>query len=93
MERAFPDALVRGSEGIIKGISGLPHQNDRHMVAAAILGKAAAIVTANTKHFPHAVLEPLGLEQIAPDQFLLDQWRLDPEELMDRIEDQAAAIS
>lgn len=85
MERAFPDALVRGSEGIIKGISGLPHQNDRHMVAAAILGKAAAIVTANTKHFPHAVLEPLGLE--------LDQWRLDPEELMDRIEDQAAAIS
>ena len=36
------------------------------------------IITANTKDFPAAALEPLGLEAVRPDDFLLDQLDLSP---------------
>ena len=60
MREAFDDALVTGWEELEPGIR-LPGQDDRHVLTAAVRGGAQGIITANTKDFPAAALEPLGL--------------------------------
>ena len=45
------DALVTGYEPLVKTIH-LPDPNDRHVLAAAITGRADVIVTKNLKDFP-----------------------------------------
>lgn len=72
MNDAFEDALIEGREPLEDGIQGLPDPDDRHVVATAVRGSAAAIVTDNLRHFPKEVLEPLGLHARSSDQFLLD---------------------
>lgn len=89
MRTAFADALVADWEPLESGIS-LPDKNDRHVVAAAIRGGADTIVTANLSDFPAAVLEPLGLEIIHPDDFLLNQFDLSPAAVLEVIRQQAA---
>lgn len=56
----------------------LPDENDRHVLAAAIAGHADCIVTNNLKDFPSAVLTPLGIEALHPDDFLVAQLELEP---------------
>src|SRR5436309_15327350 len=51
MDKAVPDCLVAGYEGLIAGIT-LPDPDDRHVLAAAIHGNAEIIVTYNLKDFP-----------------------------------------
>jgi hypothetical protein len=70
MNEAFEDACLDGSEDFEAAIS-LPDPDDRHVVASALLGRADAIVTANVSDYPVDVLEPLGIELIHPDAFLL----------------------
>jgi predicted nucleic acid-binding protein len=89
MREAFDDALVTGWEELEPGIR-LPDPDDRHVLAAAIRGGADAIITANVKDFPAAALEPLGLEAVRPDDFLLDQLDLSPPTILQVIRDQAA---
>jgi predicted nucleic acid-binding protein len=72
MNEAFEDAVVRGWEPLEQCITGLGDPNDRHVVAAAVRGNAAAIVTDNIKHFPSEALEPWGLHAVTSDDFLLD---------------------
>jgi hypothetical protein len=69
MNAAVPDCLVRGYEPLIAGLS-LPDANDRHVLAAAIVAKAGAIVTFNLKDFPADALEPYGIEAQHPDDFI-----------------------
>ena len=64
MRRAFDDAEVVGWEGLV-GTYGLPDPNDEHVVAAAVVGGAGAIVTLNFKDFPAKSL-PKGIEVISP---------------------------
>ena len=71
MALSFPDAHVLGWEPLVERIS-LPDPGDRHVVAAAWLAKADAIVTANTADFPPEALAPCGLHAVTPDDFLLD---------------------
>ena len=46
--------------------------DDRHVLAAAITGRAELIVTANLKDFPEDTLVRWGIRPQHPDQFLVD---------------------
>lgn len=65
---------------------------DRHVVAAALRGRADVIVTENVKDFPKQILTPLWLEVIRLDDFLLDQYDLSPSLTRRIVIEQAAAM-
>ncbi|UUZ72202.1 PIN domain-containing protein [Polaromonas sp. P1(28)-8] len=75
MNASVPDCLVTNYEQLANNIE-LPDADDRHVVAAAIVGHADAIVTFNTKDFPEAVLQPYGIEVQHPDEFVMNQLQL-----------------
>lgn len=89
MNAAFEDACVEGWEPLSDGIE-LPDPQDRHVVAAAIRGRAELIVTANLVDFPDTSLSPLGLHALSPDDFLLDALDLSPRAMLDALASQAA---
>jgi hypothetical protein len=78
MAKAVPDSVVQGWQSIEPGLAGLPDADDRHVLAAAICGHADAIVTFNVADFPAAALAPYGIEAQHPDDFLLNQFDLNP---------------
>jgi len=92
MKAAFPEACITGYEPLIPAIE-LPDPEDRHVVAAAILGHANAIVTFNTKDFPPDRLELFGLLLQSLDDFLVHQLELNGEVVMDKLERQASLIN
>ncbi|MGX5804511.1 hypothetical protein ACWGS9_25150 [Bradyrhizobium sp. Arg314] len=55
----------------------LPDENDRHVLAAAIVSAADAIVTFNAKDFPESVLQQYQLDLIHPDDFIFHQFGID----------------
>lgn len=69
------DCLVEGYEYIIPTIE-LPDLNDRHVVAAAVVGHADAIVTFNLKDFPAKIIDKFGVDVQHPDDFLMNQLQL-----------------
>lgn len=75
---AFGEACVGDFTAMIGAVAGLPDENDRHVVAAALKTSAAVIVTDNLKDFPEAVLTPLNLEARSADAFIADTIALDP---------------
>lgn len=50
MRRAFPDAEVSGYDTLIEAMECGP--KDRHVLAAAVRGRAEVLVTFNTRDFP-----------------------------------------
>jgi len=76
MDMAFPDALVENWHSLVPTVT-LPDPNDRHVVAAAIVGRADVIVTQNLRDFPPEALPSPLLVQNA-DTFLLDSLDLHP---------------
>lgn len=91
------EPLVVGYEDLLPLIH-LPDANDRHVVAAAIAGKAEAILTFNLKDFPDSVLETWDLVAYSPDEYLIEL--LDglirekgvPHELLDVLRSQRARL-
>lgn len=77
MQTAIPDCLIRGYEPFIEGLK-LPDPDDRHVLAAAIVGHADVIVTSNIKDFPREILAGYDLELQSPDEFLVNQLNLYP---------------
>lgn len=53
MDTATRDSLVTGHHGLIPSLR-LPDPDDRHVLAAAIVGRCDAIVTWNPRDFPDA---------------------------------------
>ena len=70
MDKNAEDALVTGYEDLIEGLH-LPDPDDRHVLAAAIRGRADVIVTANVRDFPTEILTPFEIEAQHPDEFVM----------------------
>ena len=76
MDAHVRDGLVEGYEELIESLV-LPDPADRHVLAAAIRGRADVIVTMNLKDFPAATLAPYGIEAKHPDAFIMELIDLD----------------
>jgi predicted nucleic acid-binding protein len=73
----FPRAMVQGWEAVATRLV-LPDPDDVHVLAAAIVGQADAIVTFNAADFPRHVLAAEGLARRDPDGVLWELWSHDP---------------
>lgn len=93
MNEAFPEALVGVPGELLLAVECIPDKNDRHVLAAAIIARANTIVTQNTKHFPAECLEKFGVLCQTAEDFLIHQYHLCPQILLDKIDDQAAGIA
>ncbi len=74
MDAHVQDCLVLGYESLINSLK-LPDPNDRHVLAAAIIGKADLIITFNLKDFPQILLQSYNIEARHPDAFIT--WLID----------------
>jgi predicted nucleic acid-binding protein len=86
---AFPEGRIDDFEPLIDRMPN--HEDDRHVLAAAVVADARLIVTNNLRHYPAGVLRPLRVEAISPDVFLtalFDRWP----ETMTRIVARQAAV-
>jgi len=70
MKAVLPGADVASYTDLIPALS-LPDPDDRHVLAAAIVGKASAIITWNLEDFPPSALAPHGISALSPDAFLV----------------------
>lgn len=77
MDAKARDPLVTGYESLESAL-WLPDENDRHVLAAAIVGHCDVIVTYNLKDFPKEVLGKFELESQHPDIFLANHLNLFP---------------
>jgi predicted nucleic acid-binding protein len=87
MERAFPEADVRGYEHLIAAMKN--DDKDRHVAAAAVKAGAQVITTGNLKDFAQL---PDGVEAQSPDEFLCNLFDLDPEGFIQVLREQAADL-
>ncbi len=78
MDLSIPTAMVTGYEQLIEGIPIENDPDDRHVVAAAIIGQCDVIVTNNLSHFPIDKLKDYDLEVQRPDDFLAHHLDLEP---------------
>lgn len=72
MNASILDCLVEDYEALIASVS-CPDPDDRHVIAAAIKGRCAALVTFNLKHFPRSELDRYDIEPMHPDEFIHHQ--------------------
>ncbi len=78
MDKAIPDASVTGYMKHVDSIQLQNDPSDRHIIAAAIVGKCDVIVTQNVTHFPQHMLMSHNLEAQHPDEFLAIHLDLQP---------------
>ena len=93
MRSAFPEAMVRFPAKLIDTFDCTGDKDDRHVIAAAVRGQANAIVTQNIKHFSGKCLEEYGILCQTPDDFLVHQFHLNPSLVMEKLDQQGAAIN
>lgn len=84
MKEAFEDAMVTGYENLEPSMTN--HPKDRHVLAAAVVGRADVIVTENLNDFPAEACDAYNVEVQHPDVFLSNQWELDEESMVEAIE-------
>jgi hypothetical protein len=70
MDQAVLGCRVHGYERWERRLT-LPDENDRHVLAAALVCAADVIVTFDLAHFPAEVLRPFGVAAVKPDDFVL----------------------
>lgn len=84
MNAVLPEAAVANHRPFIADLT-LPDPDDRHVLAAAIAGKASVIVTWNRKDFPPKNLLAHGVTSKSPDDFLTDLHAAFPEALISSV--------
>jgi predicted nucleic acid-binding protein len=92
MSEAFPDAEVTGYQSFT-GCVQLPDPDDQHVLAAAVVGRCAGIVTCNTRDFPDEIVKPLGIEVIHPDDFIVNIIDLHPSRAVSACKQHRAAMA
>ena len=91
MDDQADDAVVTGYESLIESLH-LPDPDDRHVLAAAIVGRADVIVTFNLKDFPDQELSPYHIEAQHPDEFIRHMLDLAPVVVVDAIRAQQSRL-
>ena len=93
MRQAFEEAEVDPAEieRLEPAITNDP--KDRHVLAAAVAADSELIVTFDLDDFPPEACDPVGVEAIHPDEFLLDLYDLDPEGVRAALEQQAGDLN
>lgn len=86
----FAEYEVTGFESLIELMTCDP--KDRHVLAAAVVGGANQIVTANIKDFPNDAVVPYNIEIVTPDEFLLNVADMYPRIVLEVVQEQAAAL-
>ena len=76
MRREFADAEVDGWQPL-EGTFGLPDPDDEHVLAAAVIAGAGAIVTENLKDFPADRIPP-GMQVLSAREFAKNTVALNP---------------
>ena len=92
MNSHIGDALVVGYEYRTPTLT-LPDPDDRHVLTAAIHGRATAIVTFNLKDFPDEILSKYGIEAIHPDEFVAGLLMSRPTEVVEAIRTQRLQLT
>jgi hypothetical protein len=90
MTTAFDDALVENWEPH-DGTFNLPDPNDEHVVTAALVGGAGAIVTDNLKDFPIAKI-PAHIKVLSPSAFAADTVSVSPDVALQAVETMASQV-
>lgn len=75
MNAAVREPLVTGYQDLIPSLTAI-NEKDRHVLAAAIIGRCSVIVTSNLKDFPDEALAQYEIEAQHPDTFFLHQFTL-----------------
>ena len=88
LRRHFSEAWIIGYESLIPRMTN--DEKDRHVVAAAIQGEVAIILTLNLRHFRHEHLAPWGIRAVHPQQFLIEIFRQEQALVMTKLAEQAA---
>jgi len=87
MRRAFPDALVSGYGPLIAAMTNDP--KDRHVLAAAVVGRADVIVTDNVEDFQEWSRAPYDIDVQTADEFCVYAFDLAPERVVAVLDAQA----
>ncbi len=82
---AWPDAPVDAPPEIEASLR-LPDPADRHVLAAAIVGAADVLVTANLRDFPRRAMAPHGISAQHPDPWLLSLQEVHPAQVAKVVE-------
>lgn len=76
--RACPDASIAVPDGLSDTLA-LPDPDDRHVLAAAIAGRAKTLLTRNMRDFPPRTLARHGVSPRHPDSLFLELWTVRPD--------------
>jgi len=93
MNKAFPEAMVKVPKSLAASLDGIPDEGDRPVLAAAVMAHANVIVTQNTRHFPKNYIDEYGVLCHNADDFLIHQYHLCGQLVLDKLDDQAAGIT
>ncbi len=88
MAEHFDDARVEGWEPL-EGTFHLPDPHDEHVLAAAVMGGAGAIVTENLKDFPKRAV-PNHIDVVPAKQFAYETALVDPQRALAAVQQIAA---
>ncbi|NES18695.1 MAG: PIN domain-containing protein [Symploca sp. SIO3E6] len=91
MNQAFPEALIEMTDDLLPCLDN--HEGDRHVLAAALVGKAEVIVTDNLRHFPRKSLDKFNVTAQSADEFLVSLLDLSGDKMLSIIAKQVEDLT